>query len=311
MTSARKEHSVTTFQADWLSNESYKLWVRKIADNPNNAYCILCKRTIDITTGGSTALDSHQRGKKHSEIVQKQKEDRIGSFFGKPTIEAAVENETAESVAETESTSSKLSNHIPYVVDDVLDAEIIWCLHMVKSHLSYRSCDPMPNIFKRMFKNSPVAQKFKMKKDKAKYMIVHGLYPAFKEKLEARISSSPWFSVSFDESLNRHQQECQMDVNIRFWDSEKKIAQSVYYDSKFLLRPNAPNLKEAIFDSIKALSLGKFLHLAMDGPSTNWNVLEFVNEYLIDNGFVKTINIGSCSLHILHGAFQTGIQKTG
>ena len=162
-----------------------------------------------------------------------------------------------------------------------------------------------------MFKNSPVAQKFKMKKDKAKYMIVYSLYPAFKEKLEVCISSSQWFSVSFDESLNRHQQECQMDVNIRFWDSEKKIAQAVYYDSKFLLRPNAPNLKEAIFDSIKALSLGKFLHLAMDGPSTNWNVLEFVNEYLIDNGFVKTINIGSCSSHILHGAFQTGIQKTG
>ena len=218
--------------------------MRKIVDNPNNAYCILCKRTIDITTGGSTVLDSHQRGKKHSEIVQKQKEDRIGSFFRKPAIEATVENETAESVAEIESTSSKPSNHIPYVVDDdVLDGEIMWCLHMVEPHLSCRSCDPMPNIFKRMFKNSPVAQKFKMKKDKAKYMIVYGLYPAFKEKLEARISSSPWFSVSFDESLNRHQQECQMDINIRFWDSEKKIAQSVYSDSKFLLRPNAPNLR--------------------------------------------------------------------
>ena len=49
------------------------------------------------------------RGKKHSEIVQKQKEDRIGSFFRKPNIEAAVENETAGSVAETESTSLKPS----------------------------------------------------------------------------------------------------------------------------------------------------------------------------------------------------------
>ena len=55
--------------------------------------------------------------------------------------------------------------------------------------------------------------------------------------------------------------------------------------------------------------MAKFLHLAMDGPSTNWNVLDLVNEHLVDNGFLKTLIIGSCSLHILHGAFQTGMMK--
>ena len=180
--------------------------------------------------------------------------------------------------SQTVSTSGKL----PYVMaDDVLDAEIVWCLHMVHSHLSYRSCDPIPPIFQRMFKTCPIAQQFHMKKDKAKYMIVYGLYPALKVKLQAQINASTWFSVSFDESLNRHQQKCQMDINIRFWGNEKHIAQSVYYDSKFLLRPNEPNLKEEVFNSIEALSMAKFLHLAMDGPSTNWNVLDLVNEHLV------------------------------
>ena len=62
----------------------------------------------------------------------------------------------------------------------------------------------------------PVAQQFHMKKDKARYMIVYGLYPSLKSKQQTKINASPWFNVSFDESLNRHQQNCRMDVNIRY-----------------------------------------------------------------------------------------------
>ena len=49
----------------------------------------------------------------------------------------------------------------------------------------------------------------------------------------------------------------------------------------------------------------------MDGPSTNWNVLEMIDDHLFENRHQKTINIASCSLHIIHGAFQTGVTKTG
>ena len=62
---------------------------------------------------------------------------------------------------------------------------------------------------------------------------------------------------------------------------------------------------------IKDLDMGKFLNLGMDGPSTNWNVLDLINDHQVANGFQKTLDIGSCSLHILHGAFQTGIMKPG
>ena len=47
----------------------------------------------------------------------------------------------------------------------------------------------------------------------------------------------------------------------------------------------------------------------MDGPTTNWNVLDIIDDERVANGVQKTINIGSCSLHILHGAFQTGFTK--
>ena len=48
----------------------------------------------------------------------------------------------------------------------------------------------------------------------------------------------------------------------------------------------------------------------MDGPNVNWNVLDGLDEQLIENGHTKTINIGSCAQHIVHGALQNGFCKT-
>ena len=51
----------------------------------------------------------------------------------------------------------------------------------------------------------------------------------------------------------------------------------------------------------------------MDGPSTNWKFYEELvklhNEQ--DPDIPLLLNLGSCSLHVVHGAFKTGAQKTG
>ena len=62
-----------------------------------------------------------------------------------------------------------------------------------------------------------------MKKDKARYMILYGPYPALKTKPQIKINASPWFIVSLSESLNRHQQKCQTDINICCWDGKKVL----------------------------------------------------------------------------------------
>ena len=235
----------------------------------------------------------------------KRNESRIGNLFKKKSTDFT---STTDDEVQVVNTCAKP----PFVIsEDVLDAEIIWCLHLVQSHQSYRSCNPLPSVFRRMFKICPVAQQFNMKKDKVKYMVVYGLYPALKAKQQTKIHASPWFSVSFDESLNRHQQKCQMDVNIRYCDGEKNVAQSVYYDSRFILRPNAVNLKEELLNAIKNWDMGKFLPLGVGGPSTNRNLLDFINDNQVAKSFQKTLDISCCSLHILHGAFQTGIMKPG
>ena len=99
-------------------------------------------------------------------------------------------------------------------------------------------------------------------------------------------------------------------VNLRYWNNQKSVAEISYIDSQFLLRPNTTNLKNALVESLEGLEERKFCQLAMDGSSTNWNVLEKFDKHLVEKGRKKSINIGCCSLHIIHGAFQTGATKT-
>ena len=225
MSNKKKERSLASFQEDWLSKLEFKSWLRKVEKQSHKAYCVFCSKTIDIGNGGSSALLSHQKGKGHTELVRAKTENRIGNFFknasGSHTDEAHVV-----------STCEKP----PFVMsDDVLNAEIVWCLYLIQCHHSYRSCDPISGIFKRMFGLScQLVQQFQLKKDKARYLIVYGIYPALLKSLRNKINASPWYSVSFDESLNRHQQLCQMDVNIRYWSTEHNQAKTTYYDSRYL-----------------------------------------------------------------------------
>ena len=57
--------------------------------------------------------------------------------------------------------------------------------------------------------------------------------------------------------------------------------------------------------------MAKFLQLSIDGPNTIWNVSNLVSDYLVENGYKNLIEIGSCSLHTVHGVFQIGATKTG
>ena len=44
----------------------------------------------------------------------------------------------------------------------------------------------------------------------------------------------------------------------------------------------------------------------MDGPNFNGLVLNFINVYRLKHGQSSLFDCGSCSLHVVHGAFKTG-----
>lgn len=61
-----------------------------------------------------------------------------------------------------------------------------------------------------------------------------------------------------------------------------------------------------ILDSFKIglhpLKLKKLLQVSMDGPNVNWKFLKLLKE----DDDVNLIDLGSCGLHVVHGAFQSG-----
>ena len=82
------------------------------------------------------------------------------------------------------------------------------------------------------------------------------------------------------------------------------MIETSYFDSGFLKRPSSLNLHVKLLESLTALDLGKLIQISIDGPNVNWKVTEKKNE------FSRLINIGSCGLHVLHGALQIGIMET-
>ena len=122
--------------------------------------------------------------------------------------------------------------------------------------------------------------------------------------------SSLSYSVSFDESLNHHLQEEQMNVQVRYWDPETVQAVTRYLDSRFFRRPNANKIQEEQHEGLKPLD-EKMIMLPMDGPNTNWEVLNKVKDHRNKNDLPQIMDVGSCGLHVVHGAFNSGVKATG
>ena len=102
-----------------------------------------------------------------------------------------------------------------------------------------------------------------------------------------------------------------MDITLRYFNAESGLVETRYFDSQYISNSNSINLHDSLLESLASLDVGKVLQISMDGPNVNWDVLKKHIQFREGKEFPKLINIGSCGLHILHGALQTGTLKTG
>lgn len=72
----------------------------------------------------------------------------------------------------------------------------------------------------------------------------------FIKKLVESAKRSPYFSFSFDESLNSAFQEEQMDCVIRFWNDSECQVKTRYLNSKFLSPPSAKRFLEKLLEAL-------------------------------------------------------------
>ena len=52
------------------------------------------------------------------------------------------------------------------------------------------------------------------------YLVNYGISPHFKSLLDTKLKKVPIYTLSFDESLNKVTQECEMVIMVCYWDDD-------------------------------------------------------------------------------------------
>ena len=74
----------------------------------------------------------------------------------------------------------------------------------------------------------------------------------------------------------------------------------------------AKDLKRAFEECTEKLDLKNLIQVSMDGPNVNWKMLDLIVEDRNSNEtYPNLLDVGSCSLHVVHGAFGTGMKQIG
>ena len=96
-----------------------------------------------------------------------------------------------------------------------------------------------------------------------------------------------------------------MDFSLRLWDKTANEAAVQYFNSKFLGNASAQDLFKDFQEALKYLRESSMLQVSMNGPSVNWTLYDELRKHCEREELPSLINIGSCGLHIVHGALKT------
>ncbi|CAF1096593.1 unnamed protein product [Didymodactylos carnosus] len=198
-----------------------------------------------------------------------------------------------------------------FTFDDLVTiSEIKWAMNVAQKGYSYRSVDDSSAIFKSMFPDSSIADKFSMGRHKLSYTIQYGLEPYFHDMMVDDLKrSNSFFSILIDETTTV-QVKKQFDIMIRYWSELKKRVVIIYFHSEFFGHATAEHLKTALINSLEAngVDLNKLLTLSMDGQNVNLLLFKLMNAYLTNKGIKQMIFIGKCNIRIAHNSFRHGQQ---
>lgn len=295
------------FNADWLKYDDWADWLSPVDGSPHQARCKACQKTLELSNMGRQSVKSHQKSVSHGKNLSFLKDKSIvsmGSFLTKtPCVAATSSGDNSASCSDV-----KTSVIEPYLKKESVDnAEILWGLRLVERHESFRSCDGISDTFSAMFPDSNIVKKFSFGRTKAQYVVNYGLAPFFHQELVDHAKKTSQLVVCFDEAFNRVVKKGQMDVAIRLWDVTRSQATSKYFSSAFLGHCTSSDLLMGLKDSLDEVNLTDIIQLSMDGPNVNWKLMRMFQE---DDDFHvggrSLLQLGSCGLHVVHGAFQKG-----
>ena len=261
---------------------------------------------------GTRALKSHVQGKKHQSMVLHVAKGTatLKDYLKKPEgTEASTLKSQPSKPQEGMHWSETVSMSKFTLTQEQQKAEILWALKSLMSHFSYNSIQDIGDVFRAMFQDSKIAQQWSCGATKLSYLITFGIAPFFKELLLAELTEAPCFVLSFDESFNPELLQEQTDFVVRYF--AQGMVKTRYLTSAFLGHTRAEDLKAKFEEAVSDLNVKKLAQVSMDGPHVNWKLLDMLEQDLSSQDqYPDFLNVGSCSLHVVHGAFHSGMLKT-
>ena len=163
------------FSRKWLSNKDYS-WVREYKEDKYKALCSICNKTFDIGAMGESALKSHMKSEKHKSNQACTSGIKMTTFLAVKTLTNNIQpDDSANSGLCSDSGSectivppqaraqvapsllqSQMSTYVNK--DDVLKAEILWTLHSVTAHNSYKSNENVGKFYRQCFQTVQLLQ---------------------------------------------------------------------------------------------------------------------------------------------------------
>ncbi|KAK3914496.1 Purine nucleoside phosphorylase DeoD-type [Frankliniella fusca] len=295
-------------------------WAEPDPKDAHSARCKLCAKTFSIATMGRSAFVSHAAGKKHKDRVLAVSTTPSAAAVLQAANTALSDVRAGRSVTTTESDpgpaaapssrqsqSQSLINK--YMLHDaVTKSEIVWCLQAATRIHSNRAAADCVSLFPLMFPDSEIAKKMQLHRDKIGYIVTYGVAPFLRKQLFDTFAVCDYVTIGFDEALNEVNTKKQMDLVVRFWDPVSDLVSTRYLTSVFLQSATATDLRLGIKNAIGEDLERKLLQISMDGPTVNFKMLkDYQQELKEDYGGNSMVDLGSCGLHVVHGAFKTGV----
>ncbi|CAF1530611.1 unnamed protein product [Adineta ricciae] len=314
----------TKFNINWLSRFDdskipVKIWL-KAGPSSSTFKCTLCQTNeLDCGNQGWKAVEQHMKNVKHKQILQQWKEN-VKFVVSSPSSNSSSSASSFSSSC-IPSSSSSLSSTSSIITlemnnnkhkalnfeDQVIKAETLWALNIAQRGFSYNSCNELNELFPLMFPDSNIATKFSIQSNKMSYVISHGLGSYFKKKLIDDIKKTDKFVLIFDEQTN-NQNKKQLDMWFRYWCNEKQLVVNRFYKTITLGHAYAKTIRDVIIESFATdgLDLKKLLMLSRDNPNVNIAIEKMIDSEMQKHGS-SLLKLGSCSIHIVHNAFKSGL----
>ena len=106
-----------------------------------------------------------------------------------------------------------------------------------------------------------------------------------------------------------------MDLTLHYWSPVHREIWTSFYTSLFFGHAEGEVVATAIHEKMleDGLPIERMVTLVRDGPNVNKTIFRKMNELIKHDhpDFAGLVDLGSCTIHIVHNAFGKGMQQFG